>query len=173
LAETDDLTGLPNRRCFLTQAERVLRRHGKDLAARVLMMDLDGFSKVNERFGHAGGDEALAWFASLLRRKVTGNDLVARYGGEEFCALLHGADRAQALTIAEAIRASLAADPVPIQGQRYRVTVSIGIASLHGADIVVALQRADQAMYLAKAAGRNCVADEEGVASSRVGVVRD
>lgn len=162
LALTDELTGLPNRRYFLTQAELLLRRHGRDTLACILMMDLDRFSKVNQRFGHAGGDEALVWFASLLRRQLRSSDLVARYGGEEFCALLMSANQAQALATAERIRASLAAEPVAIQGQRHPVTVSIGVALLRSGEIAAALQKADQALYRAKAEGRNRVAAEQG-----------
>jgi diguanylate cyclase len=129
------------------------------------MMDLDHFSKVNERFGHAGGDQALAWFASVLRERLRGNDLVARYGGEEFCALLMDADQAQALAVAEDIRAGLASQPVVLQGQQHPVTVSIGVARLHKGNLTEALHDADQALYRAKAAGRNRVAPEDGSAS--------
>jgi diguanylate cyclase (GGDEF)-like protein len=162
LAMTDELTGLPNRRYFLMQAEQRLRRRRKGAAACILMMDLDHFSEVNERFGHAGGDDALAWFASLLRQKLAANDLVARYGGEEFCALLTNASQARALAIAESIRAGLAAQPVTLQGRQHPVTVSIGVARLRNADITEALHDADQALYQAKAAGRNRVAAEDG-----------
>jgi predicted signal transduction protein with EAL and GGDEF domain len=87
LALTDELTELPNRRSFLEQGDRLSRRtQMDDASACVLMMDLDYFSRVNERFGHAGGDQALLAFANLLRNAMRPADLVARYGGEEFSA---------------------------------------------------------------------------------------
>ncbi|MBV8188267.1 MAG: GGDEF domain-containing protein [Alphaproteobacteria bacterium] len=162
LALTDELTGLPNRRYFLTQAEQLLRRGGKDAPACILMMDLDHFSKVNERFGHTGGDEALISFAALLRQQLRSGDLVARYGGEEFCVLLIGPDRTQGLQLAEAIRSALAAKPVTIRGRLHPLTVSIGLAPLRGGDIDAALQLADKALYRAKGAGRNRVATWDG-----------
>jgi diguanylate cyclase (GGDEF)-like protein len=162
LAMTDELTGLPNRRYFLLEAEQRLRRSRKDEAVAILVMDLDHFSEVNERFGHAGGDQALAWFASQLRQRLRSGDLVARYGGEEFCALLTGANQTQALAVAESIRAGLAARPAVLQDQQYPITVSIGVASLRNGDMAAALHAADQALYRAKAAGRNRVAGEDG-----------
>jgi diguanylate cyclase (GGDEF)-like protein len=173
LALTDELTGLPNRRYFLMEAEQFRRRRRRDAPAYVLMMDLDHFSKVNERFGHAGGDEALAWFARLLRQRLRNKDLVARYGGEEFCALLAVTHQSQALVVAESIRAGLAEKAVPIQGQRHPVTVSIGVARLRDADLAAAIQKADQALYRAKAGGRNRVAAEEPPPRSDLGLVAD
>jgi diguanylate cyclase (GGDEF)-like protein len=164
LALTDELTGLPNRRYFLMQAEQRLRRRRRSVSDWILMMDLDHFSEVNERLGHAGGDEALARFAGSLRRQLRGNDLVARYGGEEFCALLTGMNQAQALVVAEGIRADLAAQPVVLQGERHPVTVSIGVAQVRDGNIADALLDADQALYRAKAAGRNRVAADSGSA---------
>ena len=163
LALTDDLTGLDNRRHFLAQAGQLLRRRRNHSAACVLMMDLDHFSKVNERHGHAGGDAALAWFAKLLRQQLGGDDLVARYGGEEFCALVTGASEVEALAVAERIRAALAAQPAILRGQPHAITVSIGVAAVFGGDIEQALRKADQALYLAKAAGRNRVAGQNGL----------
>jgi diguanylate cyclase (GGDEF)-like protein len=159
LALTDELTGLPNRRLFLTQAERLARRAARNgKPACLLMMDLDHFAQVNERFGHAGGDEALALFAARLRRLVRSDDLVARYGGEEFCALLAGASRDEALAVAHEICAGLAARSITIQGKPHRLTVSIGVSEVRRNDIDAALQEADEALYRAKAAGRNRVA---------------
>jgi diguanylate cyclase (GGDEF)-like protein len=162
LAMTDELTGLPNRRYFLLEAEQRLRRYRKDEAMSILVMALDHFSEVNERFGHAGGDQALAWFAGLLRQRLRSGDLVARYGGEEFCALLKGATQAHALAVAESIRAGLAARPAVLQDQQYPITVSIGVAPLRNGNIAASLHAADQALYRAKAAGRNRVAADDG-----------
>jgi diguanylate cyclase (GGDEF)-like protein len=169
LALTDDLTGLPNRRHFLMEAERLLHR-SKDRPVCVLIMDLDHFSAVNERFGHAGGDEALASFAALLRQQLPRNDLVARYGGEEFCALLMDADQAGALAVAERIREALAARPVMIQGEPHAVTVSIGVAQLRDGDFDGTLQQADKALYRAKAEGRNRSAAGQGQSKPDLGM---
>jgi diguanylate cyclase (GGDEF)-like protein len=158
LALTDDLTGLPNRRYFLTQADRVLRRARNDVPVSILMMDLDHFSEVNERFGHAGGDAALVRFAELLRRRFRSSGLVARYGGEEFCALLPGTSESQALGIANALRADLASSCLDLQGLEHTVTVSIGVAAVRNGDLTTALHEADAALYRAKGEGRNRVA---------------
>jgi diguanylate cyclase (GGDEF)-like protein len=158
LALTDQLTELPTRRFFLEQAGRLGRKaQHSGVPLCVLMIDLDSFSQVNEEFGHAGGDEALMAFARLLRSLMRAADLVARYGGEEFCAVLVDADVAEGTRIAESIRARIAALPINLKGQRHRLTVSIGVANLRGDDVAAALQKADEALYQAKAQGRNQV----------------
>jgi diguanylate cyclase (GGDEF)-like protein len=158
LALTDELTGLPNRRFFLEQAERLSHRAGRDrVSACIMMMDLDHFSQVNERFGHAGGDAALVAVARLLRGHMRPTDIVARYGGEEFCALVDKSDLKMARQIAEKLRATVAAQPVDVRGKPYSITISIGIAELGGKELAAALRQADEALYLAKARGRNQV----------------
>ncbi len=158
LALTDPLTGLPNRRCFFERAEW-LSRHATDnrLPAAVLMMDLDHFSKINQRFGHHGGDRALAAFAAAVRAELRAHDLVGRYGGEEFCALLRGADDQEARRIAERLRAAVAALSIDVDGQALRFTVSIGVAPLADVDLPATMRRADAALYRAKDRGRNQV----------------
>jgi diguanylate cyclase (GGDEF)-like protein len=158
LALTDPLTGLPNRRFFFERGEW-LSRHAADnrLPAAVLMMDLDHFSKINQRFGHHGGDRALAAFAVALRAELRAHDLVGRYGGEEFCALLCGADDQEAVRIAERLRSAVAALSIDVEGQALRFTVSIGVAPLAGTDLPAAMHRADAALYRAKGRGRNRV----------------
>jgi diguanylate cyclase (GGDEF)-like protein len=163
LALTDDLTGLPNRRFLLEQGGRLGRQaelHGS--TACVLMMDLDHFAEVNKRFGHAGGDLALAAFADLLRQHMRPTDTVARYGGEEFCALLMGTDREEAARIAERLRAGVAGQAVDLGGHAVGITVSIGVARLRDGDLAASLRDADAALYRAKALGRNRVAAGEG-----------
>jgi diguanylate cyclase (GGDEF)-like protein len=122
------------------------------------MMDLDHFSSVNERFGHAGGDHALVAFASLLRKAVRPADLVSRYGGEEFSAFLIGTGLREAAGVAERIRASLVDHTAEVQGQQLRITVSIGVALLQDGDLLAAIRAADEALYRAKADGRNRIA---------------
>jgi diguanylate cyclase (GGDEF)-like protein len=156
-ALTDELTDLPNRRFFLEQGGLLSRRIGKDGShACILMMDLDHFSLVNQRFGHGGGDLALMAFARLLREQVPMH-LVSRYGGEEFCALLDGVALSEGTRIAEHIRATLAGQPIDIRGQALKLTVSIGVAVLSDGDLDAALRRADEALYCAKAQGRDQV----------------
>lgn len=158
LALTDELTGLPNRRSFLERADRLAQRALRDGSpASILMMDLDHFSRINETFGHPGGDEALASFAALLLQSLRADDTVGRYGGEEFCALLLGVECRQAAAIADGIRKRLASRPIVIRGTPHPITVSIGVAPVVAADIEAALSRADEALYRAKAEGRNRV----------------
>jgi diguanylate cyclase (GGDEF)-like protein len=157
-ALTDELTELPNRRLFLEQGDRLSRRAHKDgTKACILMMDLDHFSRVNQRFGHAGGDLALVALARLLREQVPPPHIVARYGGEEFCAFLGGVEASEGTRIAEHLRASLAAAAIDVRGQALKLTVSIGVAALSDGDLGAAIRSADEALYQAKAQGRNQV----------------
>jgi diguanylate cyclase (GGDEF)-like protein len=157
-ALTDELTELPNRRFFLEQGERLSRHARRDgTKACVLMMDLDHFSDVNQRFGHAGGDLALAAVARLLREQVPPPHIVSRYGGEEFCALLAGAEASEGTRIAEHLRATLAGQAIDIRGQTLKLTVSIGVAALSDGDLAAALRSADEALYQAKDQGRDRV----------------
>jgi diguanylate cyclase (GGDEF)-like protein len=158
-ALTDDLTQLPNRRYFDEQSGRLIKRASMSGApACVLMMDLDRFSRLNERFGHAGGDRALAAFATLLRQHMRPTDLVARYGGEEFCALLVNTDVTEGERIAQRLRAAVAALAVDLHGQSISFTVSVGLAALQGNDLHASIEQADQALYQAKRQGRDRVA---------------
>ena len=157
----DALTGLANRR---SAGERLEAARAHALRAHqplsVLMLDLDHFKRVNDRWGHAEGDRVLVALAGILRGELRAGDLAARHGGEEFLAILPGCDAAQALEAAERLRTSVAARRIALSGAHIRVTVSIGAATLQGdepADRLVA--RADAAMYRAKGEGRNrCVA---------------
>ena len=122
------------------------------------MMDLDFFSNVNERFGHAGGDQALQAFANLLRNAMRPGDLVARYGGEEFSAILPGVDVREGGRVAERIRSTLAGLAIEVRGQMLKITVSIGVSPLQQGDLCTAIRKADDALYQAKALGRDQVA---------------
>lgn len=159
LAATDQLTGLPNRRFFLEMGEHLSG------PAHVLMIDLDHFSEVNRDFGHAGGDQALIAFARLARQQLRAEDLIARYGGEEFCALLRDVDELQARQIAERLRAGIAEMSIDVDDRSFRITASIGLARIEG-DLQAAMRNADEALYRAKALGRNQVqsADEPSIA---------
>jgi diguanylate cyclase (GGDEF)-like protein len=158
-ALTDELTQLPNRRSFDERAGRLVKRASISGApACILVMDLDRFARINERFGHAGGDRALAAFAALLREHIRPTDLVARYGGEEFCALLVNTDVTEGERIAQRLRAAVADLVVDMNGQPMSFTVSVGLAALQGDDLGGSIERADQALYQAKRQGRDRVA---------------
>jgi diguanylate cyclase (GGDEF)-like protein len=159
----DPLTGLANRRSAderLEAARAQALRNGQPMS--VLMLDLDRFKRVNDRWGHANGDRVLVMLADVLRAELRAGDLAARHGGEEFLALLPGSDVAQALEAAERIRRSVAARRITFDGsdEAIGITVSIGIATLEGDETVEQLiARADAAMYHAKGEGRDrCVA---------------
>jgi diguanylate cyclase (GGDEF)-like protein len=155
LAAADDLTGLHNRR-FLTEFGAVMvdGAQRQRLAAALLLVDLDGFKGVNDRFGHRVGDEVLRAFADHLRRTLRAADVVARLGGDEFAAMLPETDPAGALRAAERIRARALDLP-----QLLGVTVSIGVATPAGpgARLETLLETADRALYEAKRLGRNRV----------------
>jgi diguanylate cyclase (GGDEF)-like protein len=158
MAGTDELTGLPNRRFFMDQGGRLANRAAHEGTPNcVLMIDLDHFSDVNRRFGHAGGDRALIAFAHFARENLRPADLLARYGGEEFCVVLVATSEQEAMLIAERLRAGIADLRVDIAGQAIAFTISAGVARLAGSDLSGAIRRADIALYRAKALGRNRV----------------
>ena len=163
LAVTDELTGLPNRRAFdlaLGSEMRRAARHHTSLA--VLMLDIDHFKRVNDRFGHAVGDVVLARIAKEIAGSVRRpGDFAARYGGEEFVVILPATESGGASFIAERMRLAIASmDPCPAEPALGKVTVSIGVVAAtveptsSGAELVT---RADRALYEAKGAGRNRV----------------
>jgi diguanylate cyclase (GGDEF)-like protein len=159
LATIDELTGLLNRRAFNDQARGLIAdatRTRRPVA--VLLMDLDFFKLVNDRFGHHVGDELLRCFAEVLQRAVRGGDIVGRMGGEEFCAMLPTANRREAYQVAERIR-GLAAEVVLKAGDaRVHTTLSAGVAVVTAGDTLEkVLARADRALYEAKNGGRNRV----------------
>lgn len=124
------------------------------------MIDVDEFKRFNDRHGHPAGDEALRVFGGVLRACMRDGHLAARYGGEEFAVLLRDNDTAAATAIAERVRSRTEATIIPLApGMTDRITVSIGIASApdDGLDRVTLLRIADDALYRAKAAGRNRV----------------
>ena len=162
LAIRDGLTQLYNRRFFMGELDIELeraRREGSPLS--VLLMDLDHFKSINDRFGHATGDEVLARFASVLMEAMHPYDLVARHGGEEFVALLPGASLEEAQVVAERVREATRqirfSLPGDGPGMQHGLTVSLGISGLGGVEDSGAalLERADRAVYAAKAGGRN------------------
>jgi diguanylate cyclase (GGDEF)-like protein len=158
LSQTDDLTGLTNRRHFLAQAEATLAlsqryQHGFS----VLMLDVDHFKRINDQFGHAAGDTVLQKFAQVMGAVVRKTDLTARLGGEEFAIILPESTMNDALILAERIRTNIAAERFSYASEVFDVTVSIGLACYQPDDVAFErmLARADKALYRAKALGRN------------------
>jgi diguanylate cyclase (GGDEF)-like protein len=163
-ASTDPLTGIANRRGFLEEAERLIRKQAwKSQPVTVLMFDLDHFKSINDRFGHAIGDEVLRLFARTATLTLRATDVIGRLGGEEFAAILPG-DLTMAGTAAERVRVAFANASLETGGGRVDATVSIGAAGAPAVqcDLIALLARADAALYRSKRAGRNCVtADHE------------
>lgn len=158
LAQTDALTGLPNRIRLKEVFERERRRAVREqIPFSLIVLDLDHFKKVNDDFGHEAGDELLRRVADMLRQCLRASDLPARLGGEEFGILLANTDATQAIEVSEKIRSRIEAMEVMFEGQRLSVTLSGGIAELgtDGDDLRSLLRAADDRMYDAKAAGRN------------------
>jgi diguanylate cyclase (GGDEF)-like protein len=163
-ATTDHLTGLPNRRAFLQGAVDLCSRQARKREPVTLMMfDLDHFKSINDRFGHAAGDEALKVFAQVLGTSMRASDIMGRLGGEEFAAIVPGNNEIAA-KIAERIRAGFEAAGQVIVGHTIGATVSIGAATVCNpiVDIDALINRADAALYDAKHSGRNrmCVAPD-------------
>ena len=162
LAVTDQLTGLHNRRYMTGQLGALVNRalRGGDPVS-ALMIDIDHFKKINDGFGHDIGDEVLREFAVRLASNVRAIDLPCRYGGEEFMVIMPDTRLEDAQRIAERIRRHVAGSPFRVPGgsEPLSVTISIGVATTAGAgDTAEALlKRSDEAVYAAKAAGRNTV----------------
>jgi len=154
LAMTDALTGLLNRRALFD----LVGTEPLPAGTAVVMLDLDGFKEINDRFGHAIGDGVLRRFAVIVRQNIRDTDTAARLGGEEFCLILRGLDPAQAHAVTERIRAGLEAS-APLSAEHGPPTVSAGIAigSALGETFDRLLREADERLYGAKDAGRNRV----------------
>jgi diguanylate cyclase (GGDEF)-like protein len=173
--DTDELTGLANRRTFDDHFNRIvlaetLRKGGTRVddgagpRAHLAVADIDFFKRVNDRFGHPYGDEVLVLFAGLMRDSFREGDRLFRFGGEEFVVLMANCGVDNALAAFERFRAAVEAFQFPQVG---RVTVSIGVTSLHPGDSgSAAFGRADEALYAAKHRGRNCVLISDSLAIS-------
>jgi two-component system cell cycle response regulator len=159
LASTDPLTGLFNRRVFLEELEKERTKVARifHYSAVLLMLDLDFFKRVNDTYGHATGDAVLKAFADVARNNSRTIDIPARLGGEEFAILLAGADKKDALTMAERLRQQVSEIVIDHKDGPVQITVSIGAAILLADDVngEAVLHRADAALYEAKDRGRN------------------
>lgn len=161
LATTDPLTEIANRRSFLEQAEQIFKASQRyQTSFTMLMLDLDLFKAINDKYGHLGGDKVLARFAHTVGLELRDSDVFGRLGGEEFCILLQQAHRDEALNVAERIRQRIQdlsfKDPA---SELFTLTVSIGVTHNLESDERLAnlLERADKALYQAKQTGRNRV----------------
>ena len=158
LAFTDGLTGLPNRRFLDRQLDALIssaRRHERPLA--VALIDADRFKAINDRHGHAVGDEVLAELARRLGGRLRSADHLGRFGGEEFLALLPETDADAAAAVAEDLRAEVAGRPMQTAAGPLTVSVSVGWAAWDGEPPHGVVARADEALYRAKSGGRNRV----------------
>lgn len=153
----DVLTHLWNRHAILELLDAELARPAPSSVA-VLMIDVDYFKAINDTRGHAAGDQVLRVVAERLRVSARAMDAVGRYGGEEFLMVLSGVDEAEAVQIGERVRERVARTAIQFDEQGIPVTCSIGIALAAGSrDADALIRQADDALYRAKAAGRNCV----------------
>jgi len=157
-ALTDLLTGLPNRRSAMDQLEQAWSAASRSsLPLAVMVIDIDHFKQINDSYGHAAGDRVLREAAATLRASARREDSVCRIGGEEFLVICPNTDLKSAMLSAERLRASMAAERMTIGQTEKTLTVSIGVARREPdtVDIDALVSLADQALYAAKAAGRN------------------
>ena len=163
LAYVDELTGLGNRRRFQDLLEAGVSQaslHADTFS--LVLIDLDDFKNINDRYGHDVGDDVLKSCAEQLRSVTRCARGLARIGGEEFAAILHGADIAEAATYAERCRKTVYAKVFSVPGQAFRVSASLGVASWRGdmTGVAALVRIADERLYAAKRAGKNCVVAE-------------
>ncbi|PWR23636.1 hypothetical protein DKG75_03460 [Zavarzinia compransoris] len=164
-ASTDGLTGVLRREEFLAGLDAALARSRlKGTTGSLLVLDLDHFKAINDRFGHAAGDEVIRKYGQHIGAGLRSGDLVGRVGGEEFMVLLPGLPKYVAAEVADRLRKRMAAHAFTFGGETVFVTASIGIASIMAVDTMDSLvERADSRLYRAKRQGRNCVVWEDEV----------
>jgi len=154
-AYEDVLTGMYNRRYLFEEGEQILQRAREaGTPVSLAMLDLDYFKKINDSWGHDGGDEVLRMVAAQLRNHLR-RFLLARIGGEEFCLLLEGLNLQQAQQVLERLRARIAAQPVQFGEAQIPVTTSAGVTQYQGGSLSELMSSADRLLYQAKSAGRN------------------
>lgn len=162
MSTTDYLTGVLNRRAFENQLRAEVnraQREGQPLG--IILCDIDDFKLINDTYGHQIGDMVLKKIAALLVQKRRSYDFIGRYGGEEFIICLPGANGGEVFKIAERLRAAVQEFPIPLPGFHHvNVSASFGVAVLNpneNESLESLIQRADEALYRAKAEGKNCV----------------
>ncbi len=160
LTTIDGLTQIYNKRYFLENLEREIarsNRYRRELS--LAMFDIDNFKKINDTYGHLAGDSVLKALASTIKAKIRREDLFARYGGEEFSIVLPEIDGYNAHQLAEKIRKIVETTEFVFEAAKIPVTISMGVATLdpEATDSATLIKRADERLYEAKNAGRNCV----------------
>lgn len=172
-AHTDGLTGIANRKAFdesLRDAAMATMEGGDCLS--ILLIDIDHFKRINDTYGHQAGDQVIRTLATALQQNVKGRDTTARYGGEEFAVILPATALCDAVRVAENIRSTIEHLHLRSENRNEdlgRITASIGVATYQlGEPLIRVIERADQALYLAKANGRNCVMNQDDLQSRRV-----
>ena len=162
---TDPLTGLPNRREFNERLEeRMAAWTRRREVFSLLLLDVDHFKKLNDQHGHLAGDEVLAAIGGVLRGAIRREDAIARYGGEEFAILLPNTSLEQAVLVALNVREAVARTVVTHNEHNISVTVSCGAATIQSNEpMEMLIGRADEALYAAKEAGRNCTCAHDGM----------
>jgi len=160
LATLDSLTGLYNRRAILGKLRELINlanRYKEDFS--LIMLDIDHFKKINDRYGHLAGDEVLEEIATLIHRNIRDTDIVGRYGGEEFIIILPKTNLSSAWVVAERLRSIIEKTELKDSaGNTFTITISQGLAGgERGEDAYSLISRADEALYKAKEKGRNCV----------------
>ncbi len=173
LAEHDQLTGLYNRRAIklrLAQAYKLYKR--SNVPFSVMLVDVDHFKRINDEYGHDAGDEAIKFVGQTMHDSLRETDIICRYGGEEFLILMSGSTRRDGIPAAEKLRINIASRPLHWNKHNIDLKVSIGCASIDDHDSIQSMLRAaDNALYVAKSKGRNCVepsipASQEPIATS-------
>lgn len=166
LANTDELTGLANRRQWFHTSQQEfsrIQRHHSELC--IILIDLDHFKKINDSYGHQVGDEALQHTANIMQSQLRGESTLCRYGGEEFALLLPECQMDMAYMVAERVRRTLQNAPLRVSGEKIKITASLGVAHSNGKEsrLEEVIARADKALYQAKSEGRNKVCPEPGI----------
>lgn len=158
-ARTDILTGLKNRRAFNEEVSRQFaQRQRQGIYFSVIMLDVDQFKKLNDLHGHLSGDIVLRSVGEVLSTTLREMDIVCRFGGDEFAVICPGSKLHEAAIAAERVRQAVANKSISLKQSAVQVTVSLGVAEVANAEIAESLiQRADDALYAAKHAGRNRV----------------
>ena len=160
LTTIDGLTQIFNKRYFLEALDREMgraHRYHRDLS--LIMFDIDHFKRINDTYGHLAGDYALKQLASVLKTRIRREDILARYGGEEFAIVLPEIDRYNAVQFGEKVRRIIEQTRFVFEGTEIPLTISVGVSSLDPSigDPHVFIKTADEQLYRAKGAGRNCV----------------
>ena len=166
LSRTDPLTGLANRRAFYEAAARLDRG-----ALALGIADIDRFKRINDRFGHAAGDEVIKSIADRMQGELGDLGVVARVGGEEFALICADCDVGEVNHRLQRFRERVSGEPAAVGGAAIHATVSIGFAARKGAGFGALYAAADQALYAAKSAGRDCVVNYDDIAEIAPGAL--